>query len=69
MLEWHGYGPAHPVGRRQIAGAIFHSCDDERYRRLNDVVCVSVGEVRAREDEGAELVADVAELVWGPVAE
>lgn len=69
MLEWHGYGRAYPAGRRQIVGAIFHSCDDERYRRLNDVVCVSVGEVRAREDEGAELVADVAELVWAPVAE
>jgi hypothetical protein len=30
---------------------------------------VSVGEVRTLEDESAELVADVAELVWGPVAE
>jgi hypothetical protein len=69
MVEWHGYGRAYPLGRRQIVGAIFHSSDDECYRRLNDVVCVSVGEVRAREDGSSDLVAEVAELVWGPIAE
>jgi hypothetical protein len=36
-----------PPGRRQIVGAVFHFADGEPYRRLNDVVCVSVGEVRA----------------------
>ena len=64
MFEWHGYGRAYPLGRRQIVGAIFHSSDDERYERLNDAICVSAGEVRARAPESTELVVDVAVLVW-----
>ncbi len=50
MFEWHGYGRAHPIGRRQIVGAVFHLSDAERYRRLNDAVCMCVGEVRAPTD-------------------
>ena len=72
MLEWHGYGRAYPVGRRQIVGAVFHLSDDERYQRLNDVVCVCVGEVRAPEDPDQpepDVVVDVAELVWEPVGD
>ncbi len=67
MFELHGYGRAYPPGRRQIVGSVFHRSDSDRYRRLNDVVCVCVGEVRAPGDPGrdsAELVIDVAELVW-----
>lgn len=71
FLEWHGYGRAHPVGRRQIVGAIFHTSDREPYSRLNDAVCVSVGEVRTPEgpDAEPELVVDIAELIWEPIAE
>ena len=69
MFEWHGYGRAYPVGRRQIVGAILHSSDDERYQRLNDVVCVCAGEVRASAEESTELIIDVAELVWEDIAE
>lgn len=72
MFEWHGYGRAHPVGRRQIVGAIFHTSDREPYSRLNDVVCVSVGEVRSAPDperEGPTLVVDVAQLIWEPIAD
>jgi hypothetical protein len=69
MFEWHGYGRAYPVGRRQIVGAVFHLCDDERYRRLNDIVCVSGGEVRAREGQPSDLVVDIAELIWEPISE
>jgi hypothetical protein len=70
MFEWHGYGRAYPVGRREIVGAIFHLCDDDRYRRLNDVVCACVGEVRGEDGPGpVDLVVDVAELVWEPIAE
>jgi hypothetical protein len=68
MFEWHGYGRAYPIGRRQIVGAVFHLSDDERYQRLNDVVCVCTGEVRASERGPAQLVVDVAELVWEEVA-
>ena len=69
MFEWHGYGGAHPVGRRQIVGGVLHSSDDEDYERLNDVVCVCAGEVRASGREPPELVVDIAELVWEEVAE
>ena len=72
MFELHGYGRAYPPGRRQIVGAIFHLSDAEQYRRLNDAVCVCVGEVRAptNPDEGeTELVLDVAELIWEPIAD
>jgi hypothetical protein len=69
MFEWHGYGRAHPVGRRQVVGAIFHSSDDERYVRLNDVVCVCAGEVRASTRESTELIIDIAELVWEAIAD
>jgi hypothetical protein len=69
MFEWHGYGRAYPIGRREIVGAIFHLSADDRYRRLNDIVCACVGEVRAREGRPSDLVVDVAELVWEPIAE
>jgi hypothetical protein len=72
MVEWRGYGRAYPVGRRQVVGSVFHLSDDERYRRLNDVVCACVGEVRTPADPDAEspdIVIDVAELVWEPIPE
>ena len=69
LVEIRGYGRAYPLGRRQIVTAITHLSEDERYRRLNDVVCVGVGEVRSRADGDTELVIDVAELVWEPVPE
>jgi len=71
MVEWHGYGHAYRPGRRQIVGAVFHLADREPYRRLNDVVCVCVGEVRDPGDAGQpgpDLVIDVAELIWEPIA-
>ena len=70
MFESHGYGRAYPPGRRQIVGSVMHLSDDEKYRRLNDVVCVCVGEVRAPADttrESPDLVIDVAELIWEPI--
>ena len=72
LVELHGYGRAYPVGRRQIVGSVLHVSDSDRYRRLNDVVCVCAGEVRAPDDPNAQssvLVVDVAELVWEPIAE
>ena len=53
-------------------GSVLHLSDDHRYRRLNDVVCVCVGEVRTSADpneSSPDLVMDVAKLVWEPVAE
>jgi hypothetical protein len=65
-----GYGRAYPVGRRQIAASEIHLSDDERYRWLNDTMCVSTGEVRTiAEEDRVELVLDVAELVWEALPE
>jgi Protein of unknown function (DUF3237) len=72
MVEWHGYGRAYPPERRQIVGAMFHLADREPYRRLNDVVCVCTGEVRTPSDSdqpGPDLVIDIAELIWEPIAD
>ena len=72
MFELHGYGRPYPPGRRQIVGAIFHLSDAEQYRRLNDTVCVCIGEVRTPADPDQpepDLVLDVAELIWEPIAD
>lgn len=70
LFECLGYGRAYPQGRRQIVGSVLHVSEHPRYRRLNDVVCVCAGEVRASSDPNrpTELVLDVAELVWEPIA-
>ena len=71
LVELHGYGRAYPAGRRQIVGTVQHLSDADGYLRLNDVVCVCVGEVRAPTDPAgdSDLVIDVAELVWEPIAD
>ncbi|HEX2308857.1 MAG TPA: hypothetical protein VHI14_11105 [Jatrophihabitantaceae bacterium] len=72
LFEWHGYGRAYPPGRRQVVGCVCHLSDSDRYRRLNDVVCVCAGEVRAPDGpnrESSDIVIDVAELIWEPIAE
>lgn len=69
MLDMRGYGRAYPPGRRQIVGSGTHLSEHENYKWLNDVVCVLVGEVRSRPGQEVELVVDVAELIWEPIAE
>jgi hypothetical protein len=72
FVEVRGYGRAYPPGRRQIVASATHLSDDDRYRRLNDVVCVCVGEVRTPADPdqpSSDLVMEVAELIWEPIAE
>jgi hypothetical protein len=71
LFDCHGYGRAYPAGKRQIVGSVVHVSDDPRYRRLNDVVCVCVGEVRhstESPDLSPRIVLDVAELIWEPIA-
>src|ERR1700712_578056 len=72
MVELHGYGRAYPPGRRQIVGTVLHQTDGEQYVRLNDAVCVCVGEVRmptVPSQREPDLVLDVAELIWEPIAD
>ena len=67
LFSWHGYAARRDGGARRLSGTITHLTDDERYRRLNDVVCPLTGEVRPRADGGGfEVVIDVAELIWEP---
>jgi hypothetical protein len=68
-FDYQGYGRAYPAGRRQIVSAATHLSADERYRWLNDVVCVGVGEVRSESGGLVELVLDIMELVWQPIPE
>lgn len=71
LFDCRGYGRAYPEGKRQIVGSVLHLSDHPRYRRLNDAVCVCIGEVRSSTDgrgSGPELVLDVAELIWEPIA-
>ena len=68
LLRLGGYGrpDEHPRGR--VVGWATHRCEDERYKRLNDGVCAVAGEVRREEGKrGAEVVLDVAEIVWEPL--
>lgn len=70
FIEYHGYGRAYPVGRRQWLVSGIHLSDAEHYKWLNDSLCVGTGEVRSQPGGGsAHLVLDVAELVWEPIAE
>jgi hypothetical protein len=59
-------------GRRQWVATVTHLSDHERYRWLNDSVCVGTGEVRpkpvADPANPSDLVLDVAELVWETIA-
>jgi len=71
IFDYQGYGRAYPIGRRQVVGAAWHLSDHDRYRWLNDSLCVIAGEVRspAKPPEEIvqgerELVFDVSELVW-----
>jgi hypothetical protein len=68
-FDYGGYGRAYPAARRQIVSSATHLSADERYRWLNDVVCVGTGEVRAEAGHPTELVLEVMELVWMPLSE
>jgi hypothetical protein len=78
MLECRGFGrPRTPEydrlspGGRQWVATITHLSDHDRYRWLNDAVCVGTGQVRPKTQgtltNPSDLVLDVAELVWEPI--
>jgi len=60
-ILWHLSGFGRPEEGRVVA-AVKHLTDDDRYRRLNDVLCAVNGVVRKR-----EVTLEVAELVWEPI--
>lgn len=71
FFDYQGFGRAYPKGRRQIVTAAWHTTSDERYRWLNDAICVGCGEVRWPDKPPeevtqieVELVIDFSELIW-----
>ena len=73
FFDYQGYGRAYPPGRRQIITAAFHITSHEKYRWLNDAVCVGSGEVRWPDKPPSEvkqveveLDIDFSEVVWEP---
>lgn len=68
LFSWHGYARPGAADRKEIVGSITHLTGNERYAWLNNTVCAMAGEVRPRKDEdGFEVVFEVAELVWEPL--
>jgi hypothetical protein len=55
------------VDRRRMLVSVVHATEDPRYRRLNDVACVGVGEVTMQPSGRIEITLDVAEAVTPPV--
>jgi Protein of unknown function (DUF3237) len=80
LLTCQGFGRASTPqyarispGIRQWVAVITHVSDHERYRWLNDAVCVGTGQVKAKPVENpsnpTELMLDVAELIWEPLTQ
>jgi hypothetical protein len=70
LFAWNGYGRTGQGGMSQLVGGMTHTTDDERYLWLNDAFCAVAGKVHHRpEDDGVEVVLDVFELVWEPLAD
>jgi len=68
LFSWQGFARLTPSGMRELIGSLTHVADDERYRWLNDRLCAISGEVRPDAGSGFEVVIDVAEIVWEPIA-
>jgi hypothetical protein len=66
LFTWNGYG--RQVDRdSQLIGTMNHLTDDDRYARLNHVVCAVGGVVEPSADgHGFDVVIDVFELIWEP---
>jgi hypothetical protein len=70
LFAWHGYGRADADGTSQLLGGMTHLTDDERYRWVNDAFFAVAGQVsRRREGTGVDVVVEVSELVWEPLAD
>ena len=64
VIHLTGFGRASGERARQVVGAITHLSADAPYDRLNDAQCVLAAESRDK-----EIVVDVAELIWEPLAD
>jgi hypothetical protein len=61
LFRWDGLASLTPSGMRLLVGVMSHVSDDDRYRWLNDRLCVVEGEVRPREGgDGFDVVLEVS---------
>jgi hypothetical protein len=68
LFDWQGLARIGEGGMRELVGSITHETGDERYAWLNDRVSALAGEVRPDGDGGFEVVIEVSDIVWEPVA-
>lgn len=78
IFDYQGFARPYPAVRRQIVVSGRHTSGDERYRWLNDVICVGTGEIRPKDTSGGarkvvggdiDFVVDFSELIWEPIPE
>lgn len=68
LFTWRGLARKREDGLELVA-SMTHLTDDARYTWLNDRVCAIAGEVRQRPlGSGFDVVLDVADLAWEPLA-
>lgn len=71
-MEWHGYGRAFPPEGRQIVGSVFHQAEHGPSRRLKRR-SLRLRRRGPRPSDPAQaspdLIVDVAELIWEPIAD
>ena len=69
MFAWHGFGRRGDSAGLQLVGSMTHLTDDHRYAWLNTGVCAVSGEVQPdAEGSGFDVVLEIANLAWEPLA-
>ncbi|MEX0984891.1 MAG: DUF3237 family protein [Actinomycetota bacterium] len=68
LFHWSGLARLTGSGMRQLLGTMEHVTDDGRYAWLNDRTFAVEGEVRPMPDGGFDVILQVSEMIWEPVA-
>ena len=68
LFTWRGVTRTSAGGMRELVGSITHVAEDERYSWLNEAVGAVAGDVRSRDGGSFDVVLEVSELVWEPLA-
>ena len=69
LFSWRGLGRRRQGSGLELVGSMTHTSDDARYAWLNDRLCAVAGEVQPRQGgQGFDVVLDIAELAWEPLA-
>lgn len=69
LFTWRGLARRRGDGGLELVASMTHLSSDARYTWLNDRVCAVACEVRQQpHGPGFDVVLDVAELAWEPLA-